>query len=117
MPLTFLAGRHPRRTLARAAARVGLSVVIFGWVLLPLRAQGISMQPTFEPGGYHLVNRLALLFRQPARGDIVAIRLAGPGVMNVKRIVGLPGERVRIAGGVVYVNDRAWARGSGRHGA
>jgi hypothetical protein len=40
---SILVGRSPRRTLVRAAAIVAVSAAIFGWVLLPVRAQGISM--------------------------------------------------------------------------
>ncbi len=43
---------------------------------------------------FNLVNRLSYAVSQPSRGDVVAIRLAGPSVVYVKRIVGLPGERV-----------------------
>jgi len=106
VPRSILLGTNPRRTLVRAAVLVLASVVLFGWVLLPLRAQGISMQPTYEPGGLHLVNRLAYVFREPARGDIVAIRLAGRRVVYVKRIVGVPGERIRFAAGRVYADGR-----------
>ena len=98
-------GRNPRRTLWRAAAVVTVAVIAFGWVLLPLRGEGISMLPTFGSGQIGFVNTLAYRVGSPHRGDIVAIRMAGPGVMYVKRIVGLPGERVRIADSVVYIND------------
>jgi signal peptidase I len=64
------------------------------------------MLPTYRDGGLYLVNRLAYLGREPRRGDVVAIRLAGPRVLFVKRIIGLPGERVRLEAGVVYIDDR-----------
>src|SRR5258706_13515393 len=48
--------------------------------------------------------RLAYVFRRPARFDVVAIRMAGPSVLYVKRIVGLPGERVEIVMGTVTIN-------------
>ena len=101
----ILIGRHPKRTLIRLAVLVAAAIVLFGWVLIPFRAEGISMQPTYEPGTFHFVSRLAFLRRDPARGDVVGIRLAGQHVLYVKRIVGLPGERVRISGGQVVVND------------
>jgi signal peptidase I len=41
---------------------------------------------------------------EPARGDVVAIRLAGPHMVYVKRIVGLPGERLAFVGGVIHIN-------------
>lgn len=83
-----------------------VSVVLFKWVLLPVRAEGISMQPTFQSGSFRLVNRLAFAARSPARGDIVAIRLAGTRVVYVKRVIGLPGERLGIVGGRVHVDGR-----------
>ncbi len=83
-----------------------LSVVLFGWVLLPVRTDGISMLPAYQSGRLTLVNRLAYWRRGPARGDVVAIRLAGPNVVYVKRIVALPGERLRIDDGLVYIDGR-----------
>lgn len=97
-------GRSPSRTFVRVIVLAAMSLVLFTWVLLPVRAQGISMQPTYESGSLHLVNRLAFTSRPPARGDIVAIRLAGTRVVYVKRIIGLPGERLEIAAGQVRIN-------------
>jgi signal peptidase I len=97
-------GRHPRRTLVRVLVLASVSFVMFRWVLIPIRAEGISMQPTYQSGSLKIVNRLAYLSRRPSRGDIVGIKLAGPHVLYVKRIIGLPGEHVSIAQGQVYIN-------------
>jgi signal peptidase I len=97
-------GRNPRRTVVRIVVLGAISFVLFGWVLIPMRAEGISMLPTFQSGSFHLVNRLAYAGRRPDRGDVVAIRLAGPRVLYVKRVVGLPGERIVIVDGQVQVN-------------
>ncbi len=102
----WLIGRRPRRTLVRAIALVGASALVFGVWLLPVRAYGDSMRPTYEPGSLHLVNLWAYWRREPVRGDIVAIRLAGRRAVYVKRVVGLPGERVEIARGVVLIDGR-----------
>ena len=76
-------------------------------LLTPVRAHGISMFPTYEEGQLLLVNRLAYRFGRPVhRGDVVAITLKGGAAVLVKRIIGLPGERVRIEGGQVFVDDR-----------
>lgn len=99
-------GRRPSRTLVRIAVLVVVSIVVFRWVLLPIRTYGPSMLPTYESGSFRLVNRLAYQFRDPARGDVVAVRLAGWRVVYVKRIIGLPGDRVEIQDGVVLVNGR-----------
>ena len=99
-------GRDPRRTLVRIAVLVVISIVTFGWLLTPIRVSGISMEPAYSDSTYNLVNRFIYSLRGPARGDVVAIRLAGPRVLYVKRIVGLPGERIAIEKGTVIVDGR-----------
>jgi len=100
-------GENPRRTTVRILILAAVSVVTFGWILIPVRAEGISMMPTYRNGSLNLVNRLAFLVKSPERGDIVAIRLAGPHAVYIKRIVGLPGERIAIADGTVRINGRS----------
>lgn len=102
--MSVLLGRNPRVTLIRAAALIVATVIVFGFVLLPIRLYGISMLPTYRDGGITFANRLAYVWRTPARGDVVAIKMAGPGVVYIKRVVGLPGERLEISMGVVLVN-------------
>jgi signal peptidase I len=97
-------GPNPRRTAVRAGIVVLLAFVTFGWILIPIRTDGISMRPTYEPGRLHFVNRLSYLAGEPARGDVVAVRLARGRAFYVKRIIGLPGERIAIAAGQVEVN-------------
>jgi signal peptidase I len=100
----LLLGSNPRIAMIRAVALIASAAIVFGYVLVPMRLQGISMLPTYSDGAFNFANRLAYLWRPPARGDVVAIRMAGPSVMYVKRIVGLPRERVEIAMGVVMIN-------------
>jgi signal peptidase I len=74
-------------------------------VLIPFRIEGSSMEPTYRHGSVNFANRLAYLLRRPERGDVVAIRTtAGRQVMYLKRIIGLPGERLAIRNGTVFVN-------------
>ena len=97
-------GRHPQRTLIRIAVLSVISIVTFGWLLTPVRVSGISMEPTYRDSTLNLVNRLVFRIRAPRRGDVVAIRLAGPTVLYVKRIIALPAERVSIVEGTVQIN-------------
>jgi signal peptidase I len=105
----------------RVLALAAVAFITFTWVFIPIRTDGISMAPTYRANALNLVNRLSYRFGEPARGDVVAIRLAGPHVVYVKRIVGLPGERVAFLAGVIHVNGvpldepyvkdrRAWNR-------
>jgi signal peptidase I len=100
----ILFGRHPRRTTVRVFVLIVVSLVVFRWVLIPVRTDGVSMEPTYESGRLNLVNRLAYLSSRPARGDVVAIRLAGLHVLYIKRVVGLPGERIAISAGEVQID-------------
>jgi signal peptidase I len=100
----FIFGANPRRTAVRIAVLVLTTIATFTWILVPIRAEGISMLPTYRSGSLNLVSKLTYKYRLPRRGDVVAIRLAGPHVVYVKRIVGLPGDRVGIREGFVHVN-------------
>jgi len=100
-----LIGRNPKRTLVRIVILVGVSTVLFKFVLQPIRVEGGSMLPTYKDRSIHLVNRLAYAFHEPRRGDVVAIGLhAGEHVMYMKRIIGLPGETVEFRHGHLYIN-------------
>jgi signal peptidase I len=101
--MSILFGSNPRATLTRIAVIVTAAIILF-LVLQPVRLQGISMLPTYREGTINYANRLAYVFRRPARFEVVAIRMAGPSVLYVKRIVGLPGERVEIVMGTVTIN-------------
>jgi signal peptidase I len=103
---TAIFGTNPRRTLARVVALVAGAYIVFAHLLIPVRGEGPSMLPTLEDGQLLFVNRLAYVGGGPRRGDIVAISLAGRRVLYVKRVVGLPGERLRIERGTVFVNGQ-----------
>jgi signal peptidase I len=100
-------GRDPRRTTVRVLVLAAVSFITFKWVLIPIRTQGTSMLPTYGPGELNLVYMLAYRTGAPGRGDVVAIRMAGPHVLYVKRVIGLPGERVSVSQGQVQVNGAA----------
>jgi len=81
--------------------------VTFRWVLVPIRTEGASMLPTYQTDRLNLVNRLAYVGGGPQRRDVVAIQMAGPHVLYVKRVIGLPGERVSVVDGIVNINGAA----------
>lgn len=99
-------GRRPRATLIRIAVLVVVCFVTFKFCLLPVRIQGISMEPTCRNGQVNFVNRLAYLRHEPQRGDIVSVRFAGTSIMYMKRIIALPGETLEFHAGRAYINGR-----------
>jgi signal peptidase I len=68
---------------------------------------GSAMEPRVRSGDYLVAVKLAYLLHAPARGDIVVLRdPSDPGRDLIKRVVGLPGERVLVAGCAVSVDGR-----------
>lgn len=113
--MRVLVGRHPKRTLLRVSCLVVLTVVLFRFVLIPIRVSGFSMAPTYRDGKVTVVNRQAYRWTKPKRGDVVAFRLPEEGnTVLLKRIIGLPGERVKVIEGHAYINgqllDEPYAR-------
>lgn len=74
---------------------------------LPLRVAGDSMAPALLPGDRIYVDRSSFWFRGPQRWEVIGFPNPDrPLDMCVKRIAGLPGERVQIKGGKVYTDDQ-----------
>jgi signal peptidase I len=66
-----------------------------------------SMTPGLQPGDYILVSAASYAFSEPADGEVVVFRPpSDPAQIYIKRIAGRPGDRLRISGGKLFVNDR-----------
>ena len=102
----LIIGANLRRTLLRAGLLLVLTVLLFRFVFAPLRLDGTSMEPTFNHGQIALANRLAYIHHGPERGDVVAVRMrnSGRSIFLLKRVVGLPGERIGFQEGKVTVD-------------
>lgn len=98
------------RLLLDVLETVLLAVVLFlaiNAVTARVRVDGFSMRPTLEDGEYVLVNRLAYRFGEYQRGDVVVFRFPiDPSQDFIKRVIGLPGDVISIANGVVSVNGQ-----------
>ena len=122
---------HVIRELLEA---VVLALLVFFVIQLSVqnfRVEGHSMQPTLDSGEYLVVNKLPYfrvdmarlsrlipfwevddpvhkylpLAHQPDRGDVIVFRAPNnPGKDFVKRVIGMPGERVRISGGEIFID-------------
>ena len=87
-----------------------IALIIFAVVQTTLqsyRVEGRSMKPSFSNGQYLLVAKVLYRFGSPQRGDVIIFH---PPISStrpyIKRVIGLPGERVEIKEGKVYINDR-----------
>ncbi len=88
-----------------------LSVFLFlaiNAVSARIRVDGYSMEPTLQSGEFVIVNKLTYLLDNPSRGDIVVFHFPrNPDQEYIKRIIGLPGDNISVADGIVSVNDVA----------
>lgn len=110
---------HRRRELAGIALTIalasGAAVLLRSRVAEPYTVSSASMLPTLEPADEVLGNKLAYGTaahrRPPRRGDVVVFQSSGvalgatqaPPVL-IKRVVGLPGDRIQMQGGIAIIN-------------
>lgn len=93
--------------MVQAVAAVAIAVVIVLFVYEPVRVEGSSMQPRLADNERLFVNKFIFSFEPIERGDVVVFRYPrDPSVDFIKRVIGLPGDRIQIVDGRVYVNDR-----------
>jgi signal peptidase I len=111
------------------AVALGLALGIQAFLVKPFRIPSESMVPTLEIGQRVLVDRVSFRFGDPDRGDIVVFKppAGQPSVCGVqrpsdqpcpegtaersdtnfiKRVVGLPGDRLKVIEGSVYINGK-----------
>lgn len=82
-----------------------ISLPIRFFVAEPFVVNGASMDPTFATGQFLIVDRLTYRFEKPERGDVIIFQYPGdPSVYYIKRVIGLPGETVKIEDGRVFVS-------------
>lgn len=71
------------------------------------RIEGSSMEPSMHPNQYVLVDKVSYMLGDPQRGDVVVFNYPLATERDfIKRVIGLPGETVSIAGGVVTINGQ-----------
>ncbi len=86
---------------------VVLAFLIRTFLFEIILVDGSSMEPTLYDANRIFVYKLAYLTEKPQHGDVVIFKTPENIKYNyVKRLIGLPGDRVRIEDGVVYVNDQ-----------
>jgi signal peptidase I len=128
-------GSKKTRTWVRELVETGLlALLVFLSVRASFqnfKVDGSSMFPTLEDGQFLIVNKLVYsevdidklsnvvpfvsagddptrhVFHGPQRGDIIVLRdPSNPQVDLIKRVIGLPGEKLEIVAGTIYIDDR-----------
>jgi signal peptidase I len=84
-----------------------IAVLINIFLAQATRVYGQSMEPNLHTDQRLVVEKLSYNFHEPRRGDIVVLNVpqTGSGLL-IKRVIGLPGEKIEIKGGKVYINEQ-----------
>ena len=97
-------------TLREVLIPILIVLIIFAGMRFSLQGFGIngpSMLPDFHNGQDWLVNKLSYHFHDPQRGDVIVFHYPrNPKLLYIKRVIGLPGDHVKITeNGKIYIND------------
>jgi signal peptidase I len=85
------------------AALIVLPVRYF--IFQPFIVKGDSMVPNFHTGDYLIIDEISYRFYEPKRGDVVVLKYPlDPSQRYIKRIIGLPGETVKVKDGKIWIS-------------
>lgn len=74
------------------------------YLIQPFYVKGASMEPNFYDKEYLIIDEISYRFHEPVRGDITVFRYPrNPEEYFIKRVIGLPGEKVQIKDGLVFI--------------
>lgn len=83
---------------------LGLALFLRFFIAAPYVVSGASMEPTFFDWQYLIIDKLVYAIKPPERGDVVVFKLPHDASRSlIKRVVGLPGETVKISGSTVTI--------------
>ena len=92
------------------AGVVLLSIVLNKFVIQKVEVDGPSMNMTLKTGQQLMVQKVSYHFTNPKRGDIVVFKPPGyeDDTLYIKRVIGVPGDRVQIIDGYIYLNGEKY---------
>ncbi len=95
-------------TMVEAVIVVFLAFAITRYGLEKMTVSGEYMSPTLKSGDCVLINKLSYRFHKIHRNDVVVVRQTGSehSYFTLQRVIGLPGERVQIQEGQVYIDGK-----------
>lgn len=94
---------YVRSTFRVVAMFVVVLLLIRTFIVEPGVVNGRSMEPTYLDDSLFLIDKLSLLLREPRRGEIVQAINPQDKTVLIKRVVGLPGERLAIRQGSLFL--------------
>lgn len=96
-------------TIITVIASLAIIIPIRSFVIMPFYVNGSTMEPTYIDGDYLLINEFSKNYQ---RGDVIVFRYPkNPQEFFIKRIIALPGEKVQLKEGSVYLYDKQNSNG------
>ncbi len=88
-----------------SAYALGIFVVVYLFLFRTGQVYGSSSYPTWENGEKFITDKISYSFGEPKRGDFVVVESPTNRDQDfLKRIIGLPGETIRLSEGKVYID-------------
>lgn len=106
----FALGKFLLEFIQSIVLALSVFVLFYLFVAQPNEVKGSSMFPTFKNGEYLLTEKLSYQFGDPKRGDVVIFKAppsepcAADECEYIKRVIGVPGDKVMVQDGDVFVN-------------
>ncbi len=91
--------------MLKVAVLAGITIALIRYYLFkPFYVKGASMEPNFHEKEYLIIDELSFRFREPVRGEVIVFRFPeDPKEYFLKRIIGLPGETIKITEGKIFI--------------
>lgn len=99
-------------TIQAIVLALSIFIIVYLFLFQPHQVKGNSMHPNFHNGEFLLTNKITYRFGKPERGDVIVFKApesepcAEIECEYIKRIIGVPGDRVKIVNGHVYINGQ-----------
>ena len=92
-------------TLESIVVALAIFVVVYLFFYQPHQVKGASMETNFHDGEYLLTNKYEFRFNNPKRGDVIVFKSPqNPDIDYIKRIIGMPGDTVKLENSHFYIN-------------
>ncbi|MBN1263349.1 MAG: signal peptidase I [Candidatus Pacebacteria bacterium] len=86
---------------------LSIFVVVYLFILQPHEVKGNSMLPNFEHGQFLITDKITYRLKEPSRGDVVVFKAPVDTRFDyIKRIIGLPGEEIKIQNNQIFINGQ-----------
>lgn len=105
-PVTVI-GRFFMDIVEVVVISLSIFIVVYLFLMQPHQVKGSSMVPTFVDGEYLMTDKVTYKRREPKRGEVIVFKAPlNESIDFIKRIIGVPGDRLMVSNNKVYLNGQ-----------